>query len=396
MRVLFLTSRLPYPPDRGDRLRTNQFLQQFSREHAVTLVSFVADHEQQRSASKLAPFCEEMHLITHSLLNSVASVAFNFWRDQPLQTLYYRSRRMSRLIDELVGTRQFDMAYVHLFRMAPYLGKHTNLYRVLDLTDLISMELQAALPYENLIWRMLYHFELPRIRRFEQIVAGRSEEVWFIGDRDCEAYVAQSGAAQLRVIPNTVDEALFDVEAQMLDRPVLLFVGNLDVKHNVDAIGYLIQSIMPKIWSECADCLLRIVGAGDRRVVNGLAQHPRVQIVGYVEDLGGAFGASTLAVAPVRFAAGVQNKVLEAMAAGLPVVTSSLVAEGLGATPEREILTGDDAETFARQVGRLLRSPSYRKQLGSAGRIFAEANFRADFAAARLREIDEKIHGNSA
>jgi hypothetical protein len=129
MRLLFLTSRLPYPPDRGDKRRTNQFLKLFAGEHSVTLVSFFAEERERLLAEELRPYCEAMHLIHLPLRRSVLNVALNFWRDLPLQALYYRSPQMERVLSDLLSQQTFDLAYVHLFRMAPYLIGEQQLYR---------------------------------------------------------------------------------------------------------------------------------------------------------------------------------------------------------------------------------------------------------------------------
>lgn len=392
MKLLFLTSRLPYPPDRGDRLRTHQFLRLFAREHAVTLVSFIVHERERFLAEELTAYCDEVHLVYLPAWKSAASVALNFWRDLPLQTLYYRSRQMKRTVDDLLCAQSFDVAYVHLFRMAPYLMDHPELYRILDLTDLISYEIRSSLPYQTTPWRTLYRIEGPRIARYEQYVASRFDDVWFISRRDRDLFVEGGQQAPVQVIPNSIDEDLFLLDRTSPDMSNLLFVGHLDVEHNIDAVKYMAEEIMPIILRDAPDCQLQIVGAGSGNKLLGLEQLPGVRVIGYVPVLRNIFAECAISVAPLRFSAGIQNKVIESMAAGLPVVTTGSVSAGLGTEPERDLLVADNARTFAEQVIRLLQDEQLRRRLGRAGRAFVKTHFTSRPAIDRLDAISEQIN----
>ncbi len=393
MRLIFLTSRLPFPPDRGDRVRTYSFLRHFSREHDITLLSFIANDNERLLAKELAPYCEEMHLVRLPRWKSALSAALNGWRDVPLQTLYYRSRQMAAVIDHLLASRPIDAAYVHLFRMAPYLENRPELYRILDFTDLISYELRTSLPYQSTLWRSLYRLEEPRIARYEKAVGAQFNEVWFISERDRELYGQSEQQVRQQVIPNSIDEVLLMVDPQGIDSSKLLFVGHLEVNHNVDAARYLAREIMPLIRSEIPDCELQIVGAGDKGRVADLDNLPGVSVLGFVPDLRSVFVECAISVAPLRFSAGIQVKVVQAMAAGLPVVTTGAVCMGVGAEPGRDLLVADDAHDFAGQVIRLLQDRQLRRQIGAAGRDFVRIQFTSQAAVERLRDIERTVGG---
>jgi sugar transferase (PEP-CTERM/EpsH1 system associated) len=391
MRILFLTSRLPYPPDRGDKRRTNQFLKLFAGEHSVTLVSFIAEERERLLAEELRPYCDEMHLVHLPFRRSLLNVALNFWRDMPLQTLYYRSPQMERLLYNLLSQQPFDLAYVHLFRMAPYLMEDDQIYRILDFTDLISYELRLSIPYHSGVWRSIYRFEEPRIARFERRIASKFNEAWFISSRDRDLYQADEDKTELYVIPSFTDNNLFDLELAASDAPNLVFVGNMDVMHNIDAARYLVYEIMPHILSQFPECYLLIAASGEGKEVRKMSGLPGVRVLDYREDLRTVFAKSTVAVAPLRFSAGIQFKIIEPMAAGLPVVTSSNATAGLGAIPGQELLVADDAQAFAEQVMLLLNDKRLRRRIGSAGRKFVQTNFSTRRAADRLRRIDDFI-----
>lgn len=389
MNLLFLTSRLPYPPDRGDRMRVFNMLKHLSAEHEITLVTFVADRDELVHLAELESVTTAVHWIPQSRARSALTVGVNAWRDQPLQALYYRSGKMARLLDQLLANQLFDAVVCHLFRMAPYLADRRDLYRIVDLTDLISREIAAARPYRSPLWRAIYRLELPRIERCERQVARQFNEVWLISDAERAALATAVPEANLHTIPNGV--ALMDPPQTEPAAPVLTFVGHLDVFHNVDAARWLATEILPRVQTAVPAATLRIVGAGRGAGVADLAALPGVGIDGFVPDMGAVLRAAAVSVAPLRFAAGVQNKVLEAMAAGRPVVTTPMVNAGIGAVDGRDLLVGSDADQIAAHIVDLLRDADKRKRVGAHGRGFVQTHFSWQRVVDRMRRIEAQL-----
>jgi sugar transferase (PEP-CTERM/EpsH1 system associated) len=396
MRILFLTSRLPYPPDRGDRLRAYHFLKHLSAEHEMSLISFVAHDAEREHLAALRPFCQDVQTVPLSPRRSALGAAANAWRREPLQALYYRSPTMQRLVDETLATaaadgRPFAVVVAHLFRMAPYVRHSDHAYRIVDLTDVISQEVVRSLPYRGPVWRMIYRLEGPRIERYERWVAGTFDETWLISQADRQLLAGRCPTANIRVVPNGVDEARFFPTGEPCRPDRLIFVGHLGVFHNVDAALYLARDILPLVREQCPSCTLELVGAAPSSEVRSLAAEPGVTVTGFVPDLNRHLNQAAVFVAPLRFAAGVQNKVLEAMAAGRPVVTTSLVNAGLGAQAGRELLVADGATAIAGQVVALLRDGELRARIGQAALAFVHRTFRWEAVVRRLREVDELV-----
>jgi len=393
MRILCLTSRLPYPPDRGDRLRAFHLIEQLSQKHELTLISFIADESERSHVTPLLDYCQPIHVLKMDAKHSTLAVLSNFWRQEPLQALYYRSRAMQQMVNQTLARARFDVAYVHLFRMATYVAHHDNLYRIVDLTDVISQEVSRSLPYRGFAWKLLYSLERRRIERYERHVADTFEETWLISDADRQVLATHCPTANIQVVTNGVDLEQFHPTRQPAEPDSLLFVGHMQVFHNVDAARHLVHDILPLVRREMPDCTLRLVGANPSPSVRELGRVPGVEVTGFVPDLNDCLNRAMVFVAPLRFAAGLQNKVLEAMAAGRPVVTTSLVNTGLGAQPDHEILIADDASTIAAQIVALLRDEELRSRLGNAGRLFVQRKYSWEHAIQRLDEI-EKLLGN--
>jgi len=391
MHILFMTSRLPYPPDRGDRLRTFNLIKHLSNDHEVTLVSFITHESERKYQAALQVYCQDIHLLRISFSRSVLSVLLNFWRREPLQALYYRSRSMGRLLGRIIAVSSFDVVYVHLFRMALYAADLSNLYRIVDLTDVISREVADSLPYRRLPASLLYTFEQQRIQQYERWITAHFEEVWLISDFERAALDGCQSRARVHVVPNGVDTEKLRPTGQTQEVDKLLFVGHMRVFHNVDAACYLAEIIFPQILQQVPGCSLTLTGTDPGPEVQRLSRHTNIKVTGFEPDLNACLNRATVFVAPLRFGAGVQNKILEAMSAGLPVVTTSIVNKGLGAKLGRDILIGDDAEEFTRHVVALLRNPRQRVAQGKAGRDFVRQHFNWKSARQRMRQVEASL-----
>ncbi len=391
MKILCLTPRLPFPPDRGDRLRAFNILKRLGGEHELHLLSFIASGEERQNTAALEPFCRSVQVVPLSPRRSAATVALNAWRRLPLQALYYRSGAMQQGVDETMRRQHFDAAYVHLFRMAPYLDGRSDLYRIVDLTDVISSELARSMAYRGAASRLVYGIERPRIARYEREVAEHFQEVWLVSEHDRQLLAQQCPGANVRVVPNGVDFAAFYPTGQLAESNSLLFTGHMRVFHNIDAATFLARTILPLVHREVPRCTLTLAGADPGPEVQALASEPGVTVTGFVPDLNGALNKAAVFVAPLRFAAGVQNKVLEAMAAGRPVVTTSLVNQGLGAQPSRDLLIADDAGTIASQIIALLHDAGMRERIGQAGREFVRNQFSWDVVAQQVQAIEQQL-----
>ncbi len=390
MRILFLTGRLPYPPDRGDRLRAYHFLRVLSQAHQITLLSFIGDTRETAHIGPLRPFCEDIQLVHRSQPQSIMSTGLNVWRPLPLQSLFYRSTVMQRAVDNVLARQHFDVIYVHLFRMAQFVAGRHRPYRILDLTDAISSEIERSLPYRDPKWRLIYRLELPRIRRYEREMTGRFDETWVISEAERQLLIQGDTDNKVQVVPNGVDYTRFHPGGRHPNDPKLIFVGHMSVFHNVDAAEHLVNEILPRIRAVVPSTRLDLVGAEPAAAVKRLAATPGVRVLGHVADLNAALNDAAVFAAPLRFAAGVQNKVLEAMAVGLPVVTTTYVNNGLRAEDGRHLLIADEPADFAAAVSRLLQDATLRQTLGHNGREFVRRHYQWESVLDRLKLIEQQ------
>ncbi|MBN1826475.1 MAG: glycosyltransferase [Candidatus Eisenbacteria bacterium] len=385
MKILFLTSRLPYPPHRGDRIRTFHFLRRLARDHEVHLISFIETREEER----YFPILEQFSRVDTVLLpkeNSFRNMIRGIPSSLPLQLHYYRSVEMEALVRQRSEATRFDLVYTHLFRMAPFAVLVDGAIRVLDLTDCVSRELGGSISYRPLWMRLPLRMETARIRLYEKEVTADFDEVWTISESDRDEIAAGAPGARIHVVPNGVSQELFDVRTDRKS-PILGFLGNYQVPHNIDAARILALRVMPIVRSRFADAQLHLIGHGHSRAVDRLDGFNGTVVVGPIDNWADALSPLSVFVAPLRYAAGVQNKIVEAMAAGLPVVTSSPGNCGLQARSGSEILVYDSLEEFAVATGDLLRDPNRAAAIGERGRAFVRSRFSWDRVAERVGEL---------
>jgi glycosyltransferase involved in cell wall biosynthesis len=231
------------------------------------------------------------------------------------------------------------------------------------------------------------------MRRYERDVVRRFDETWLISEAERQRLLDGRVDSSIHVMPNGVDPLEFRPLGLSAGKPTLVFVGHMGVFHNIDAAEYLVHDILPRVRQSVPNVALNLVGAEPVAQIQRLGKTPGVRVLGHVPDLNAELNRATVFVAPIRFAAGVQNKVLEAMAAGLPVVATTTVNAGLQAEAGRHLVLADDAEQIAAAVTALLRDADKRRQLGRGGREFVLHRFRWEAVSDRMRAVEGQLSG---
>ena len=308
----------------------------------------------------------------------------------PLQVAYYSSGRMKDAVDNFIRQNEIDLIYVHLFRMAHYVEHIRGVYKILDMTDIVSEHLERSIKFRSWPDRQVYSVERLRIKEYEKRIAERFDECWVISRREAEILLGFSPLVNVKIIPNGVDLELFKPRQVDKDNR-LVFVGHLRSAYNVDAVVFFCDEILPRVKESVPSVRLYVVGSRPHRKIKQRARQGTVVATGFVEDLCGFLNKSKIFVAPFRFASGIQNKILEAMATGLPVVTTSPGNEGLGAKPDEEIVIADDPEEFSTRLVYLLRDDKRREEIGLKAREFVKREFTWNRAAERIQEVQQII-----
>jgi len=366
-------------------VRSFHLAREFSRHADVTVVSF---HDREATSVDIDPlleFCSRIEVVQLSPRRSRINMALNLRERVPFQVAYYRSQVMDRLVERLRRER-FDLVFAQLFRLFPYLDRFERSMRVIDLTDSLSLNLRRAIPVKPAWKRPAFREEQRRVNRYEAMVLDRVKEGWVVSEVDRADLAARNPAAHLEIIPNGV--ALHWGQAG-LDGPkddAVLFLGNLTVGHNIDTVRHLAEDVWPIVRKRRPEARLDVVGAAGP-AVRSLARLPGVRLHGFVEDLTPLLRSARVGAAPLRYGAGLQNKAVELMSAGLPVVVTPIVAGPIGAEPGREIMIGESPESLADRIVTLMEDESLARTMGVAGSAFVRSRLTWDVAGRRMAAL---------
>jgi len=387
MKVLYLSARFPWPPHRGDRLTGYQLIRALAAKHEVTLVSFLDGSEPPEGIAELGALCRRVETVRVSRARSWVQAVAGLVNVVPSQVSYYRSGAMRRRVARLVSESRPDAIFVQLFRMAPFVRGIQHPCKVLFLGDSLALALDRSLPFQPLWRRPGVMWERYRVARFEPEATRDFRESWVLSPVDA-ADLEGRGATNVAVVPHGVDETLFGTALRTSREPRVTFLGNLSVPHNVDAAGYLARVLWPRIRAEMPEAELEIVGADPVAAVIALGALPGVRVTGPVPALAPVWERSGVMVAPLRFSSGIQNKVLEAMAAGVPVVTTPAAAAAIGALDGRHLRVGADDAGLARAALELLRAADGNGAMVAAARELVRTNFSWHTLVDRLESLE--------
>ena len=387
MRLLFLTPRSPRPPLKGDQVVAYHRLRLLARRHEVALLTFYEDEREREELRGLEGLCE-VRAVQLSRRRAVARMALGGATSRvPFQVLYYRSAAYRRALAELLAERPFDLADVVLLRLAPYGRLLGDLPRVLDLIDSMQLSFSRRVALERPPARWAFAEELRRVTAWERRVAGEFDHLLVVAGRDRELIPAEN----VTVVPNGIDTDAFAPRPELRRPETVVFSGNMRFPPNVSAAVWFAERCLPLLRARRPEARFVVAGAEPAGAVRALGRLDGVEVTGFVESMPAALNAASVAVAPMRSASGIQNKLLEAMACGLPCVTTRMGLGDVAAREGEELLVADEPEPFAEAVASLLADGERAGRIGTAGRGFVERRHSWEAAAAAVEAVYERV-----
>lgn len=386
MRILFLANRVPYPPFRGDKLKIFNLAKRLCAHHELHLLTFAQSEEDWTYQAELEKIFTTVTFIDLPKWKSVLHCIAGLFNTIPFQVHYFRSNEMKKALEKLLHQFDFDVVHVQHLRMAQYLSEQKEIPRILDLPDAFSLywqRKQAAT--KNPFLRFFEVLEQKRVYKYERILA--SYNLALVCSAEDKAYLEKEhGLKHISLLPNGVDTETFLAHRHDYSHQhTLLFTGNMDYGPNVDAVCYFVAEILPLIQLQFPDIVFVI--AGQRPVPKVLAlANERVKVTGFIPNLAEEYNKASVVVAPLRFGAGTQNKVLEAMAMGVPVVCSNIGFAGLGIKSGEGAIMQTDPILFAQSIIELLSSATFRRDVGEKGVSVIQSKFSWDIIAQTLND----------
>ncbi len=389
LRILFVT---PYIPA-STRPRPWGFIQELSKRHKVTVVCLVQPAWEAYTLDELKEVCEAVYPIYPNRFQALANAFLSLPTPIPFSVAYSASRPMKETIQRLIREKKFDLIHTEFIRAAQYTVSIKGIPKILDLVDSLTLNYGRALrdPHTHFSSRMLALEEWTKLRSYESKMAKQFDRAVICSPADAEQ-VRQEGGLSPEVIPHGVELEFKRDPALKRAENSLVFLGKMNYYVNVDSILYFYKFIFPLIRAKRADVDLTIVGWNPTKSVRALADDPAVQVTGSVPDFRPYLLQSTVFIAPLISGAGLQTKILQAMAVGIPIVTTSLAAKALGHIQEGvHLLVADQPSSFAESVLCLLESPSLQDSLIANSRRYVEQYHDWGVLGQQLENLYEEV-----
>lgn len=375
--ILFvLLSRFPYPLEKGDKLRAFHQLKEFSRHFTVHLHCISDENKEPQEIAILKEFCSSVHIYNLPRWVSYLQTLLALFSSKPLQIGYFYSYRIHQKIKKSLRSTPPDHVFCQLIRCAEYVKDYHQCPKTIDYMDAFSKGVERRIPLAPWYLRWAFRLENERLRRYESRVFDYFEIQTIISeqDRDC---IRHPNKNQMLCIPNGVDASFFDEKYVTTEKEFdLVFVGNLSYPPNIEAIKFITEDIRLELNKLDIQPKILIAGANP---YSGLEEKlntiPKVNLQTWVENIKWAYSSGKIFVAPMFIGTGLQNKLLEAMALGVPCITTSLANNALKADEKEEIRLANSAVEFAQTIQDLLHANS-SDQVGVSGRAFVAKMFQ--------------------
>ena len=382
---------MPYPPYRGDKLKIYNLAKRLCVQHELHLVAFAQSADDWHYVEELKKIFTSVQLVDLPKWKSALQCAKGLLDNQPFQIHYFASNAMQKTVNTTIAQHHFDVVHVQHLRMAQYLAEQHSLPRILDLPDAFSLYWKRKkVNNQNPLKRFLEGLEQKRVYQYERIIASYNLSL-VCSDEDKQYLEQEHHLNNIALLPNGVDTSLFQAhQHDYTHNHTLLFTGNMDYGPNVDAVVYFVESIFPLVQKQFPSIQFIIAGQRPISKVTALARD-NIKVTGFVPNLAEQYNAASVVVAPLRFGAGTQNKVLEAMAMGVPVVCSNIGFKGLGIESGEGAMMQTDPEQFAQSIIQLLSSAELREQVGQKGVQIIQSKFSWDIIARQLEGYFEQL-----
>lgn len=387
MNILFICHRFPFPPASGSPIRSFHIIRHLHAQgHHVTVASLYRSERERREGEGIRSYCSQLIAAQVSRVGATARMLLRLPTPIPSSMGYFHSPQLQRGIDQAIAAQPPDLVVVHCSSVAHYVEHLRGVPKILDFADMDSQKWLAYAGHHPFPRNLGYWLEGRKLERAEKRLASRFDLSTCTTPAETATLDGFGTGARSAWFVNGVDIDYFAPLGEPLAHRIC-FVGRMDYYPNVQAVVDFCADVWPALRERHPELSLAIVGASPAPAVRRLAELPGVEVTGAVPDVRPWLGTSLLSVAPLKIARGTQNKLLESMAMGVPVVCTSIAARGVDVVAGEHLLVADTPQGFLAQVDALVSSPERRDQLGQAGRERVLARHTWHSAMGRFDEL---------
>ena len=388
MKILFLSPTVPFPLTDGGRIRVFNLLKQIAQKSDVTLLALETQPTDVEGVAQLQQLGIQVHLVPNAPTLprlSFGTLVNAFFKRQPITVARYDLPAYRQQFRELIATDTFDLVHYEMFHTAQF-RTETDLPGVLSQQN-VDSAIWRRLCGEtvNPFYKFAYWTQQLTFQRYERVLSPKFEALACTSDIDAAVFQRHCAEDVIEIIPNGVDVAHYQPDFSAEASAHLIYIGSMDWYPNEDAVSFFTDEVLPRIYAEVPEVKFSIVGGNPSARVQKLAEREGVVVTGRVPEIKPYFAEATVFVVPLRIGSGTRLKILEALAMGKAIVSTSVGAEGLDLKDGEEIFIADEPTAFTEAVTRLLKDPSLRRRIGESGRARVEQDYD-------WRSIGEKLH----
>lgn len=384
MKIFIITSRIPYPLEKGDKLRIYHQVKELSKSNEVYLCCLQIGEIHPQAKQELEKITQHVAFVKLNKLRIFINLFLTFFSSKPFQVSYFYQRNAQKKIDSFIKEFEPDHIYAQLIRTSEYVKMKHHIPKTLDYMDSFSLGMSRRSENAPFLFRPLLKSEAKRLLHYENVIFDYFEEHTIISAQDKEQ-IWHKDRKKIAIIPNGLDASFFHPK-QTEKKYDILFSGNMSYIPNVDAALFLAKDIFPLVLKEFPNCKLMIAGATPHVKISAL-QSDSIFISGWMDDIREAYWGARIFVAPLRLGSGLQNKLLEAMATKIPSITSEIANKSLGAKNEDEILIALTAQEFADKIIFLLKDENAASLIAEKGYTYVTSNFNWEISSNKLEKV---------
>ncbi|NDB35214.1 MAG: glycosyltransferase [Flavobacteriia bacterium] len=379
-RMVFITSRFPYPLDKGDKLRAYHLIKQLSLNYDIFLIALSDEMVRPEWSDELASYTTEIRIFRLRKIGILLRLLQNVFQSKPFQIAYFTDFLIQRKIKKLLVDFEPDHIFCQMIRPAEYVKNYHRCRKTIDYMDILSLGMERRALKSRWISKLVFKLEAQRLVDYEQRLFNYFEFHLMISQQDANGFPYEL-RNKLIIIPNGIDTEYFAPNVDIKPSFDLVFVGNLSYAPNIDAVKWMCLNIL-KNREE-----LRLLIAGSDLspgLKSFVDRYPNATILGWQEDIRSIYAKGKIFLAPMQMGTGLQNKILEAMAMQLPCITTSLAS---AAIPESPLIVANLPHEMLDSINMLLHNTEHAIQLGQHGRVFVQSNYAWETCVSRYEQI---------
>ena len=373
-KLVVMLSRFPYPLEKGDKLRAFHQIKELSKYYSITLITTTDTAVKKESIEQLRKYCTTIYIFKLSKISILFNLFIQLFTNKPFQIGYFYSSKNKFRINRILNELKPDHIYCQLVRVAEFVKDYHNCPKTLDYMDAFSKGMERRVENANFFTKWLFKKEAKRLSLYERQIFDYFENHTIISNQDQE-YILHPKKNNIICIQNGVDSTFFEKQNKTYEFD-FVFTGNMSYKPNIEAVHYIVEEILPLLNTDKATYSLLISGANPHSSIMKLARkNSNIKVTGWVNDIRTSYLKGKIFIAPMMIGTGMQNKLIEAMALGLPCITSPLANNAINGIHNESIIVAENKFEFVNGIQKLLTDDNFYLKISEGGRKLALSNF---------------------